>query len=78
MSVHLPLPAEPTGNRFVVVTPDDHSAPLLVVAILSLVYSCLLFATRILGVKWKRYGWDDGILALAHVSSPIFIWITAI
>ncbi len=70
MSAQLPSPAEPTGNRFVVVTPDDHSASLIIVAILFLIYSCLLFAVRILVVKRKRHGWDDGILGWAYVSSP--------
>jgi hypothetical protein len=70
MSAQLPSPAEPTGNRFVVVTPDDHSASLIIVAILFLIYSCLLFAVRILVVKRKRHGWDDGILGWAYVKVP--------
>ncbi|KAH8811109.1 hypothetical protein F5884DRAFT_265992 [Xylogone sp. PMI_703] len=65
----LPLPAEPTGNRFALVTPDDNSAPVLIVTILSLIFTTLIFAARLLIVKWKRHGYDDGLLALGHLSA---------
>lgn len=58
-----------TGNRFAVVTPDDHSASLIVVTILSVIFSCLIFAVRIFVVKWKRHSYEDGILALAHLTA---------
>ena len=67
MSDSLPQPAAPTGNRFALVTPDDNSAPVIIVTILSLIFAFLIFAIRILFVKWRRHGIDDGVLALAHL-----------
>jgi hypothetical protein len=64
----LPEPAPPTGDRFAVVTPDDNAAPLIIVTILSLVFSFFVFGIRILVVKWRRSSVDDWTLALAHVS----------
>jgi hypothetical protein len=68
MSDSLPQPATPTGNRFALVTPDDNSAPVIIATILSLVFAFLIFAVRILFVKWKKLGIDDGILALAYLT----------
>ncbi|KAE8449035.1 hypothetical protein EG329_008623 [Mollisiaceae sp. DMI_Dod_QoI] len=63
----LPLPAPPTGNRFALVTPDDNSAPIIIVTILSLTFSVLVYAIRLLIVKRKRHGYDDGVLGLGHL-----------
>jgi hypothetical protein len=63
----LPLPAAPTGNRFALVTPLNNSAPIIIVTILSLTFSFLIFAVRLLFVKWRRLALDDAVLALAHV-----------
>jgi hypothetical protein len=63
----LPSPAAPTGNRFALVTPDNNSAPIIIVTILSLAFSFLVFAVRLLVVKWRRLALDDAVLALAHV-----------
>ncbi|KAN0095801.1 hypothetical protein V8E51_016512 [Hyaloscypha variabilis] len=62
----LPSPAAPTGNRFALVTPDNNSAPIIIVTILSLTFSFLIFAVRLLLVKWRRLALDDAVLALAH------------
>ncbi|CZR58631.1 uncharacterized protein PAC_08523 [Phialocephala subalpina] len=67
MSLSLPLPAPPTGNRFALVTPDDDSAPVIIVTILSVIFTSLVFAVRLLVVKWKRHGYDDGVLGLGHL-----------
>lgn len=64
----VPLPASPTDNRFAVVSPDDNSAPLIIVAILAAIFAVLVLAVRIFIVKWKRHGDDDVVLGLAHVS----------
>lgn len=63
----LPLPAAPTGNRFALVTSVNNSAPIIIVTILSLAFSFLIFAVRLLFVKWRRLALDDAVLALAHV-----------
>ncbi|KAH8750657.1 hypothetical protein BGZ57DRAFT_120495 [Hyaloscypha finlandica] len=63
----LPLPAAPTGNRFALVTPLNNNAPIIIVTILSLTFSFLIFAVRLLFVKWRRLALDDAVLALAHV-----------
>lgn len=63
----LPLPAPPTGNRFALVTPDDDSAPIIIVTILAVIFTVLVFAVRLLIVKWKRHGYDDGVLGLGHL-----------
>lgn len=63
----LPQPAAAAGNRFALVTPDDNSAPLIVVTILVLIFAFLIFALRIFIVKWKSYGADDCFLGLAHI-----------
>jgi len=63
----LPQPAPATGNRFTWVTPDNNDAPLIIVTILSLIFSCLIFAVRIFAVKWKNHGLDDSILGWAHI-----------
>jgi hypothetical protein len=63
----LPLPAPASDNRFGFVTPDDNSAPLIIVAIITLTFSILIFALRILVVKLKGYGIDDLILGCGHV-----------
>lgn len=63
----MPLPASPTDNRFAVVSPDDNSAPLIIVAILAAIFAVLVLAVRIFIVKWKRHGDDDVVLGLAHI-----------
>lgn len=65
----MPFPASPTDNRFALVTPDNNSAPLIIVTILSFIFAFLIFAVRIFIVKWKRHGYDDGVLALAHITA---------
>ncbi|KUJ13767.1 uncharacterized protein LY89DRAFT_720987 [Mollisia scopiformis] len=67
MSSSLPLPAAPTGNRFALVTPDDDSAPVTIVTMLSSIFTILVFAVRLGIVKRKRYGYDDCLLSLGHV-----------
>jgi hypothetical protein len=67
----VPFPVSPNDNRFALVTPDDHSAPLIIVIILSLIFSALVLAVRILIVKWKRHSADDSILGVAYVSLPL-------
>ena len=58
-------------NRFTRFTPDDHSALLWVVQLLSLIYALLVLAVRLGFVKWRAHGFDDMVLTLAHVSSQI-------
>lgn len=67
----LPFPAAPTGNRFALVTPDTNSAPIIIVTILSLIFSFLVFTVRLLVVKWRSLALDDALLTLAHVSSSV-------
>lgn len=64
----------PTGNRFAVVTPDNHSAWIWLPTLLALVYSfCFLVFRGI--VKLKRYGADDAIIVVAYVFA-LCHWIT--
>lgn len=63
----LPQPAPAAGNRFALVTPNDNSAPLIVVTIIVLVFSFLIFGLRVFAVKWKSFGADDCVLGLAHI-----------
>jgi len=71
----LPQPAAAGGNRFALVTPDDNSAPLIIVTILALIFSFLTFAARIFAVKWKSYGADDHVLGVAHIVA-VGQWVT--
>lgn len=57
----------PQGNRFAVSTADDRSAWIWIASILSLMYSAVVLATRLL-VKWEFFGLDDAALGIAYVS----------
>jgi hypothetical protein len=65
--------SSPTGNRFAHLTPEDHSAPLWVVTLLSSIYAILVLAVRLGYVKWRAYGLDDFVLTLAHVCTELLL-----
>ncbi|KAF2764012.1 hypothetical protein EJ03DRAFT_42942 [Teratosphaeria nubilosa] len=55
-----------TGNRFAYYTSDDHQAWLWITSVLSLAYASTIAAVRCM-VKWKCFGLDDLVLAMAYV-----------
>lgn len=61
--------ATPSDNRFARFTSEDHSAPIWIASILSLIFAVLILAVRLGFVKWNMHGLDDLVLTLAHVSS---------
>ncbi|KAI5777062.1 hypothetical protein EDC01DRAFT_779984 [Geopyxis carbonaria] len=54
-------------NRFARYTSTDHSAPVWIATLLSLIFSFLILTVRLAWVKWKRHGLDDLILVMAHL-----------
>lgn len=56
-----------SDNRFAHITPDNHSAPLWVASLLSLIYTVLVLAIRLGYTKWKAHTIDDIVIILAHV-----------
>lgn len=63
----LPSPAAPTGNRFAIVSETDYGAPILIAAILTLVFTFLVLIVRIAIVKWRRWDLDDLVLVFAKI-----------
>lgn len=61
------LPLGP-GYRFAIVTPEDRSGIVYVVAFLGFTYSSLTFITRCL-IKWRVVGLEDFAMLLAQVCS---------
>lgn len=55
-----------TGQRFALITNDNHSGYLWIASILCLIYSCLVLLTR-LHIKWNLYGVDDIAATVATV-----------
>ncbi|KAK6392273.1 hypothetical protein LTR65_003729 [Meristemomyces frigidus] len=64
----------PAGNRFAVSTPDDHQASLWITSLLSLMFSVVVLAARVV-VKWGAFGADDIALGIAYVLATAH-WIT--
>jgi hypothetical protein len=58
------------SNRFSPVTFNDHAGQLWIVTILSLIYSGLVAFARAY-IKYKMFGFDDILFALATVRKPI-------
>lgn len=58
------------GNRFAYFSPDDHSAPLWIAAILSFIYVIGVLVLRVF-IKWRYLGWDDFLVAASTVSVRI-------
>ncbi|KAH9826560.1 hypothetical protein Tdes44962_MAKER00524 [Teratosphaeria destructans] len=54
-----------TENRFAYYTADDHQAWLWITSVLSLAYASTIAAVRCM-VKWKCFGLDDLVLAVAY------------
>jgi hypothetical protein len=68
------------GHRFAPPTADNHSAPIWIASILSLIFAFCILAVRLGFVKWNAHGLDDFVLILAHVSArkhPTAYCITA-
>jgi hypothetical protein len=57
-----------SDNRFAQFTADNHSAPIWIASILSLLFAICILAVRLGFVKWNAHGLDDVVLTLAHVS----------
>lgn len=57
-----------SGNRFARFNEDDHSAPIWIASILSLIFAYLILSIRLGYVKWNNHGFDDFFLAIGHVS----------
>ncbi|KAF1850648.1 uncharacterized protein K460DRAFT_391103 [Cucurbitaria berberidis CBS 394.84] len=55
------------GHRWAIVTPDDRSGVLYIVAFLAFTYSSLTFLARCF-IKWHVLGFDDAAMALAQVA----------
>lgn len=60
------------GPRFSPVTFNDHAGELWIITILALIYSTLVTAARGY-VKYKMFGYDDVLIAVAtvHISPDI-------
>ncbi|KAH6838431.1 hypothetical protein B0T12DRAFT_400779 [Alternaria alternata] len=54
------------GHRFAPPTADNHSAPIWIASILSLIFAFCILAVRLGFVKWNAHGLDDFVLILAH------------
>ncbi|EMD61338.1 hypothetical protein COCSADRAFT_192306 [Bipolaris sorokiniana ND90Pr] len=55
-------------HRFTHVTPDDHSATIWIVSVLSLIYTVLTLAVRLGYTKWRTHALDDIVVTLAHLA----------
>jgi hypothetical protein len=58
---------ESPDNRFVYITPDDHSGYIWITSLLSLAYAFCFLGFRFI-VKRSAYGIDDVVMVLAYVS----------
>ncbi|OAG20763.1 hypothetical protein CC77DRAFT_80145 [Alternaria alternata] len=54
-------------SRFARITTNDHSAKLWVVTLLSTIYAMLVLAIRLGFTKWRKYGFDDLVVTIAHL-----------
>ncbi|CAI9637214.1 unnamed protein product [Alternaria burnsii] len=59
--------ARESENRFARITTNDHSAPLWIATILSLIYAVLVLAVRLGFTKWKAHTLDDIVVTIAHL-----------
>lgn len=59
----------PQGHRWAVVTPDDHSGALYVIAFLTFTYSTITCLARYF-VKKNILGLDDAVIFFAQVIAP--------
>jgi len=60
-------------NRFARYNDDDHSAPIWIASILSLIFAYLILSIRLGFVKWNIHGLDDVLLTIGHVSTTAFL-----
>lgn len=60
-------------NRFARITTNDHSAKLWVITLLSAIYAMLVLAIRLGFTKWRKYGFDDLFVTIAHVCTAQFL-----
>ncbi|EUC44616.1 hypothetical protein COCMIDRAFT_97750 [Bipolaris oryzae ATCC 44560] len=56
-------------HRFTRVTPNDHSAAIWIVSVLSLIYIFLVLAVRLGYTKRRAHALDDIVITLAHLAS---------
>ncbi|PVI00586.1 hypothetical protein DM02DRAFT_614240 [Periconia macrospinosa] len=59
--------AASSDNRFAPFTPEDHSAPIWIASILSLIFAYTILLVRLGFVKWNMHGLDDLLLTLGHL-----------
>jgi hypothetical protein len=62
-------PSTAPDNRFARFTTDNHSAPIWIASLLSLIFAFCILAVRLGFVKWNAHGLDDVVLTLAHVGA---------
>ncbi|RSM02646.1 hypothetical protein CEP52_007853 [Fusarium oligoseptatum] len=76
MSTEIGIP-EDVSHRFSPVTFNDHAGQLWIVTILSLIYSALVATARAY-IKYKMFGFDDILIALAttlHLAQAIAVFV---
>jgi hypothetical protein len=62
-----PYSTSSSDNRFARFTAENHSAPIWISTLLSLIFAICILAVRLGFVKWNARGLDDVVLTLAHV-----------
>lgn len=65
--MHPVLVINDDSSRFSTITPSDHAGYIWIATILATIYTILSSLLRAY-VKWRMYGWDDSILALATLA----------
>ena len=56
-----------SDNRFARYTVDNHSAPIWIASLLSLIFAFCVLGVRLGFVKLNAHGFDDVVLTMAHV-----------
>lgn len=65
-------------NRFARYTVDNHSAPIWIASLLSLIFAFCIISVRLGYVKLNAHGFDDVVLIVAHVritNNPVWAYL---